>query len=177
MSDDWDLLARSAAGDDDAFRVIVERHQDRLVRLCQRLLMDREDALDAAQEVFIKAYQKAGELQPRGELFTWLYRVATNHCFNRLRRRRIVRFLPFGDETHENVASIEPMSKSVGPDSELIAKERWQATQSAIARLPENAEVLEISESAVESRLFRAMRNLAKAQDLTPPGVTPAEAR
>jgi RNA polymerase sigma-70 factor (ECF subfamily) len=195
MSDDWDLLARSAAGDGDAFRVIVERHQDRLVRLCQRLLVDREDALDAAQEVFIKAYQKAGDLQPRGELFTWLYRVATNHCFNRLRRRRIVRFLPFGDETTENASSIEAMSKSVGPETEMIAKERWQATQSAITRLPENqravlvlarfeglsyrqiAEILEISESAVESRLFRAMRNLAKAQDSSPQGVTPAEAR
>jgi RNA polymerase sigma factor (sigma-70 family) len=195
MSDDWDLLARSAAGDDDAFRVIVERHQDRVVRLCQRLLVDREDALDAAQEVFIKAYQKAGELQRRGELFTWLYRVATNHCFNRLRRRRIVRFLPFGDKSLEETSSIEPVSRSVGPETEMIARERWQATQSAIAQLPENqravlvlarfeglsyrqiAEILEISESAVESRLFRAMRNLAKAQDSPPPGVTPAEAQ
>lgn len=195
MSDDWQLLARTAAGDDEAFRVIVERHQDRLVRLCQRLLQDREEALDAAQEVLIKAYQKAGTLERRGELFTWLYRVASNHCLNKIRRRRIVRFLPLGDSAAEGDFPLEPASASPAPDAELVAKERWQATQTAIAGLPENqrvvlilsrfeglsyrqiAETLEITEGAVESRLFRAMRNLAKAQETSEMGVSQGEAR
>lgn len=195
MSDDWQLLARTAEGDDDAFRIIVERHQDRLVRLCQRLLTDREEALDAAQEVFIKAYQKAGKLKPKGELYTWLYRVATNHCLNKIRRRRIVRFVPMGDSDSDETYSLEPANESPGPDIELVARERWQATQSAIAQLPENqravlvlakfegmsyrqiAETLEITEGAVESRLFRAMRNLSRAQDLPPSGVSQKEAK
>jgi len=183
MADDWQLLARSADGDDDAFRQIVERHQDRLVRLCQRILQDREEALDAAQEVFIKAYQKAGKLEPKGELYTWLYRVATNHCLNRIRRRKIVRFLPFGGSGGEVAPSLEPVDRAPRPDSELAARERWRITERAIATLPDRqrvvlilakfeglsyrqiAETLRITEGAVESRLFRAMRNLSKAQD------------
>ena len=193
MSDDWQLLARTADGDDEAFRTIVERHQDRLVRLCQRMLHDREEALDTAQEVFIKAYQKAGKLQPKGELYTWLYRVATNHCLNRIRRQRIVRFLPLGPSSADEVYSLEPVSKSAEPDTELVAKERWWATQRAIGSLPESqravlvlakfegmsyrqiAEILEITEGAVESRLFRAMRSLSKTQESTEIGVSLGE--
>jgi len=188
--DDWHLLALAGSGDDEAFRSIVERHQDRLVRLCQRLLHDREEALDAAQEVFIKAYRKAGNLEPRGELFTWLYRVATNHCLNKLRRRRLVRFLPIGDSREDERAWLEPADQAPTPDRQLAARERWHATRNAISRLPENqravlvlakfeglsyrqiAETLEISEGAVESRLFRAMRNLSRAQGSTRSGVS-----
>ena len=180
-------------GDEEAFRRLVERHQDRLVRLCQRLLHDREEALDAAQEVFIKAYRKAGKLEPKGELYTWLYRVATNHCFNKLRRRRIVRFLPIGNTFEEEPLGWEPPDRAPAPDRQLAARERWRATRDAIARLPESqravlvlakfeglsyrriAETLQITEGAVESRLFRAMRNLSKAQESTGSGVSQGE--
>jgi len=193
LPDDWHLMSLAANGDEEAFRVIVERHQDRLVRLCQRLLHDREEALDAAQEVFIKAYGKAGSLKPKGELFTWLYRVATHHCFNKLRRRRIVRFLPIGDSREGEPVGWEPSDQAPTPDRELAARERWQATRNAISRLPESqravlvlakfeglsyrqiAETLQITEGAVESRLFRAMRNLSKAQESTRSGVSQGE--
>jgi len=186
-------MTLAGKGDEDAFRSIVERHQDRLVRLCQRLLHDREEALDAAQEVFIKAYRKAGKLEPRGELFTWLYRVATNHCLNRLRRRRIARFLPIGETHGDEAAPLEPADRAPTPDQEVAARERWQATRKAISRLPESqravlilakfegfsyrqiAETLQITEGAVESRLFRAMRNLSTAQESTQPGVSQGE--
>lgn len=191
--DDWQLLAMAGKGDEEAFRAIVERHQDRLVRLCQRLIHDREAALDAAQEVFIKAYRKAGKLEPRGELYTWLYRVATNHCLNKLRRRRLVRFLPIGDSRQQEPVGLEPADPGPTPDRQLAARERWRATRSAIADLPENqravlvlakfegfsyrqiAETLEITEGAVESRLFRAMRNLSKAQESARSGVSQGE--
>ncbi len=191
--DDWQLLALAGDGDEGAFRTIVERHQDRLVRLCQRLLHDREEALDAAQEVFIKAYRKAGKLEAKGELFTWLYRVATNHCLNKLRRQRIVRFLPIGNPHEEENGWLEPADRASTPDQQLAARQRWQVTQDAISRLPDNqravlvlakfeglsyrqiAETLEITEGAVESRLFRAMRNLSKAQESTPSGVSQRE--
>lgn len=193
LADDWELLAQAGDGDEAAFRSLVERHQDRLVRLCQRILHDREEALDAAQEVFIKTYRKAGKLEPKGELFTWLYRVASNHCLNKLRRRRIIRFLPIGDSHDEETVWLEPADQSPAPDQQLAARERWQATANAISRLPESqravlvlakfegfsyrqiAETLQITEGAVESRLFRAMRNLSKAQDSTQPGVSQGE--
>lgn len=180
---DWALLARAQQGDQDAFQQIVERHQDRLIGLCYRILNDREEALDAAQEVFIKTYRKAGSLEQRGELFTWMYRVATNHCLNRLRRRKIVRFVPLIPEGSDESAVTEPVDGASRPDESLASRQTWRSTQRSIAALPVNqravliltkfeglsyrevAETLGISEGAVESRLFRAMRNLEKAQE------------
>ena len=70
--DDWAALARVGAGDGDAFTAIVERHHVRLARVCERLLGDRDEALDACQEVFLKVYRHAATARPRGRLFsTW----------------------------------------------------------------------------------------------------------
>lgn len=196
QQDDWRLLARSAEGDGEAFRVLVERHQDRLVRLCERLLGERGAALEAAQEVFLKAWRKAGSLEPRGRLYTWLYRVATNHCLNQLRRRRIVRFLPLaapGSERGDEPAAIDPPDRAPDAQRGLEAKRRWRATRRAIAALPatqrvvlllakfeglsyrEIAETLGITEGAVESRLFRTMRRLERAQESARPAVSRGE--
>lgn len=187
---DWLLLDRTAAGDHEAFRVLVERHQDRLVGLCERLLQDRAEALDAAQEVFLKAYRQSGRLKPKGELFTWLYRVATNHCLNKLRRRKLVRFVSLAPRDDEEFAPIDPADASPDSLQALEAKRRWQSTRRAIAALPESqravltlarfeglsyrqiADTLQITEGAVESRLFRAMRNLEKAQESPSSGVS-----
>ncbi len=187
---DWDLLSRAQDGDEDAFHRIVERHQDRLIGLCQRMLNDREEALDAAQEVFLKTYRKGSSLEQRGELYTWMYRVATNHCLNRLRRRKIVRFLPLVSDFREESIQIQPVDGAPRPDEVLESHQRWESTERMIADLPENqravlilakfegmsyrqiAETLGISEGAVESRLFRAMRNLEKAQETSHSGVS-----
>jgi RNA polymerase sigma-70 factor (ECF subfamily) len=179
----WDLLARVAAGDDDAFTDLVAAHQDRLLRLCERLLGDVEEARDAAQEVFLKAYRKAASFRPQGQVYTWLYRVATNHCLNRLRRRRLVRFLQWEAPEDREVPAFDPPDGAPDPAAVLEARRRWQATRKAIGRLPAGqravlvlarfeglsyrqiAEVLGITEGAVESRLFRAMRRLETAQE------------
>jgi len=181
-ADDWTLLGRVAAGDGDAFEPIVRRHQDRLIGLCQRFLGERDEALDAAQEVFLKAFRHAGDAEPRGQLYTWLYRIAVNHCLNRLRRRRVVRFLSLTG-TDDEMPDFDPPSESPDAEVELATRERWRATRRAIDALPENqrsvlilakfeglaqkeiAATLGITEGAVESRLVRAMRRLAAAQE------------
>ena len=177
----WELLERVADGDEDAFAQLMRQHQDRVLAVCQRMLGDRAQAEDATQEVFLKAYRQAGRLKPVGQVFTWLYRVAMNHCLNRLRRRRIVRFVPLmgpGESDEPTRAAFEPVDGGTSPEQAVAARERWRATERAIAALPasqravltlarfeglsyrEIAEVLEITEGAVESRLFRAMRTL-----------------
>lgn len=188
----WEALSRVAAGDAEAFAVLVESHQERLLRLCERLLGDSEEARDAAQEVFLKAYRKAGDVRPGGQVYTWLYRIAVNHCLNRLRRRRLVRFTrlggplePDGPETPE----LDPADGAPSPEEALSSRRRWAATRRAIESLPANqravlvlirfeglsyreaAEVLGVTEGAVESRLFRAMRRL-ETQDLAAAHVT-----
>jgi RNA polymerase sigma-70 factor (ECF subfamily) len=183
---DWGLLARAAGGDGDAFTLLVERHQDRLVGLCARWLGEREEARDAAQEIFLKVFRHAAKAEPRGQFFTWLYRIAINHCLNRLRRRKIVRFLSLGGMGGDReasagapVAAFEPVDGAPDAETALLARERWRRTREVLDRLPENqrvvvllarfeglsgreiAETLGISEGAVESRLVRAMRRLA----------------
>lgn len=180
-TDDWDLLERVADGDEVAFAHLVARHQERLQRLCHRLLGEQSAAEDAAQEVFLKLYRKAASFERRGQLFTLLYRVATNYCLNQLRRRRIVQFLPLMLETgsgEEAGFEIDPRDESADPERALEAARRWAVTRRRIDRLPpgqrvvlilvrleglsyrEAAEALEITVGAVESRLVRAMKTL-----------------
>jgi len=183
----WEVLARVAAGDVEAFAVLVEAHQTRLLRLCEHLLSDGEEARDAVQEVFVRAFRKAGEFRPRGQVYTWLYRIAVNLCLNRLRRQRLVRFTRLRGEVEEESQRgvIDPPDVAPSPESSLISRRQWAATRRAIETLPagqravlvlirfeglsyrETAEALGITEGAVESRLFRAMRRL-EAQDLAP---------
>ena len=183
MDPGWDALARAAAGDSDAFAEVVESHQERLLRLCERLLGDAEEARDAAQEVFLKAYRKAADFRPQGQVYTWLYRIAVNHCFNKLRRRRLVRFLRFKTGEEADAPAFDPPDAGADPATTLEARQRWQTTRRAIAKLPDNqravlilarfeglsyrqiAEILGITEGAVESRLVRAMRRIEAARD------------
>ncbi len=183
---DRGVLERVAEGDVESFGVLVERHEERLVHLCQRLLHDREEARDAAQEAFLKAFRKAGSYKPQGQVYTWLYRIAVNHCLNRLRRRKIVQFFSLtgtkSDEGEEET-SFDPPDGAPDPAAQLDARERWLATSKQIDALPAGqrmvlvlakfeglsyrqiAENLDITEGAVESRLFRAMRRLVEARE------------
>lgn len=184
---DRGVLARVADGDVESFAVLVGRHETRLVRLCERLLGNPEEARDAAQEVFLKAFRKAGSYRPRGKVYTWLYRIAVNHCLNLLRRRRIAQFLSFGEVGRSpkdaDDADFDPQDPAPGAEERLASRRRWQATRRLIDGLPasqravlvlakleglsyrEIAETLEITEGAVESRLFRAMQRLKTAQE------------
>ncbi len=180
-------LAQAANGNVDAFALVVAHHEKRLIGLCGRMLGNVDAGRDAAQETFLKAFRKAGSYRPNGRVFTWLYRIAVNHCLNQLRRRRIVRFLSLGDRAaaneHPDVVVAEPVEAGPGPWRHVVARRRWSRVRSAIDRLPpgqravlvlakfeglryrEIAQVLEITEGAVESRLFRAMRRLAQEKE------------
>lgn len=187
---DVEALREVAAGNSEAFARVVDRHQARLLRLCGRLLGDAEEARDAAQEVFLKAFRKAASFRPQGQVFTWLYRIAVNHCLNRLRRRRLVRFVSLERGGEEDGPAMDLPDGAPDPAAALELRRRWEATRRAIGRLPENqrvvlllakfeglshrqiGEILGITEGAVESRLFRALRRLEAAQERETPGVS-----
>jgi RNA polymerase sigma-70 factor (ECF subfamily) len=160
---DLDLLRSASEGDGEAFETLVRRHQDRVLAVCQRLLGDREEARDAAQEVFLKVYRKAGGFRPRAKVSTWLYRIAVNHCLNRLRRRKVVRFLSFGalargargargvgaseaggagvesgaSASRGDAPPFDPTDPAPGPETALDTRRRWAAARRAIDRLPD----------------------------------------
>ena len=180
---DLPILLRVADGDVESFGVLVERHQPRLWRLCERMLGSAEDASEATQEVFLKAYRGCSSFRPTAKVSTWLYRIAVNHCLNRLRRRKLASFLSLAElapKARGEPPEAEWDPADSGPDAErrLVDRRRWAKVKAAIDRLPLNqrsvlvlakleglsyreiSQTLGITESAVESRLVRAMRRL-----------------
>jgi DNA-directed RNA polymerase specialized sigma24 family protein len=86
-----DLIARAAAGDEDAFRELVDPHRRELHVHCYRILGSTEDAEDALQETLLAAWQGLARFERRASIRTWLYRVATNRCLNTLSSASYVR--------------------------------------------------------------------------------------
>jgi len=82
------LVERFRKGTPGAFEAIVLAHQDRVYSFCARMLSDREDAFDAAQEVFLSAWRNLAGFRGEAALSTWLLRIAANRCLNRIRRRK-----------------------------------------------------------------------------------------
>src|SRR5438445_5018404 len=87
MTDD-ELVSGFLGGDRSAFTNLMERHEDRVYALAYRLTGNRQDALDATQEVFLQLLRKLDRYDQKSAFSTWLYRVATNVCYDVLRRRR-----------------------------------------------------------------------------------------
>ncbi len=85
---DWELVRRTVEGDQDAFRVLVERYQDRVVSVVTGMLHDRESALDVTQETFIKAYRSIEGFKGDASFYTWIYRIAVNLAIDHQRREK-----------------------------------------------------------------------------------------
>src|ERR1051326_7137370 len=83
---DGTLVERYLAGDTTAFDEIMIRYERQIYRICYRFVDNREDAMDLAQEVFIKAFEHLGTFRRESSLKTWLYRIAMNHCINHVKK-------------------------------------------------------------------------------------------
>ncbi len=107
---DEKLVARTLAGDRNAFRTLVERHYAAVYRLCRAILRHPEDAEDATQEVFLRVYEALGQFAGRGAFGGWLRRLTVNHCINRAQRisaRIAARSYSLDDMTDSLPASAE----------------------------------------------------------------------
>ncbi len=126
------LMARAAARDPAAFRLIVERYQDRPYRLAWRMLGDQTEAEDVAQEAFLRLWAKASEWQAvGGGVPGWLTRVATNMCLDRLRRRRFT-----SDEEAPDREDETPLA-----DAQMMTAELNATAAHAVAALPDRQRV------------------------------------
>ncbi len=163
-------------GDQDAFAELVYTYQDAVYNLCYRLLSERTEAEDASQEAFLRAYLNLQRYDPSRSFKTWLLTIASNHCIDRLRRRRM-QWLSIEDDPLPNLSlsSDEPE-----PEDVSIMKEQSAALQSILDQLSpeyraavvlrywydysysEIADILDTTESAIKSRLFRARQLLAE---------------
>ncbi len=84
-----EIVARARAGDAEAWGELYREYAPAIFRFCRRALPTREDAEDATMEIFMKIREKIINTTPAGHFLRWLYRVAANHCWDMLRRRKI----------------------------------------------------------------------------------------
>jgi RNA polymerase sigma-70 factor (ECF subfamily) len=168
-------LQQARNGDEEAFSRIVEAYQRPVYNLCYRMLGDRILAEDAAQETFLRAFKGLKRYDPQRRFVTWLLSIASHHCIDRLRRRKL-RLVPL-EELHSapQVADAAP-----GPESALATAEQEQELRQSMLQLAgtdraaivlhywhglsyaEVAETLSLTISAVKSRMHRARRELAE---------------
>lgn len=173
---DATLLERFAAGDPAAASVLVHRHLPRALRVASRLLRDRSEAEDVAQEAMLRLWRVAPDWRPGdAQVSTWLYRVVSNLCLDRLRRRG--RSVPF-----DSVPDLADRPDGA-PDAveQITAADRTSAFETALGALPDRqrqavvlrhleglsnpeiAAVMDIGVEAVESLTARGRRALAAA--------------
>jgi RNA polymerase sigma-70 factor (ECF subfamily) len=172
----WVLQAQQ--GNDEAFTKLVEEHQTHVYNLCYRMLGEPEAAEDAAQETFLRAYQNLHRYDRNRPFATWLLSIGAHYCIDRLRRRKLSVFSI--DEENEDGTSFE-IRDAASPDPEaesvkredrdrlhILLKDLDPTDRAAIimrywydASEIEIAEALNLTVSAVKSRLHRARRALA----------------
>jgi RNA polymerase sigma-70 factor, ECF subfamily len=162
---DEELLVAHLAGDRTAFGELVTRHERRIYGLCLRLLGNREDAEDAAQETFLAALRRAEGFRREAAFSTWLFRIAINAATDQARRRGRARTVPLETEELAGAAPSGGDPGGVVPNA--------MAVQAALRRVPEDfraalvlcdlygfpyaraAEILEVPVGTVKSRVFR----------------------
>jgi len=164
---DHEWAGRAQAGDRNAFTVLVQRHQHALHRYLSRMTGTPDEAMELAQEVFVRAWQALPQWQPDAPFRAWLFRIASNAALDLLRRRRTVEFVPIDDQ-------LEPADPGADPERQVVAKQEVRLLEAALKRLtPEHRQilllrevedmayeeigrVLSLSAGTVKSRLARA---------------------
>lgn len=168
---DCELVQKVANGEQAAYSVLVMRHSNRHLMVAKRILNDQHEAEDALQDAFISLWKYAERFDPEKAKFsTWFYRIVTNQCLDRKRKKK-PGALPEG---------YDAVDESDGPQEQLVQSQRGNTVKQALDRLPdrqkvaitlcyfegvsnkEAAEILELNIKALESLLTRARKALAK---------------
>ena len=174
--DDRTLVKAAQAGDAKAFRALVERYQRRVVQLALAMTKDADEAMDIAQETFVRVHRHLPSFKGDSSFFTWTYRIAMNLCLDAQRRKgRLERVdVEQGDEAEIEAAMDPPSAALAGPQRQVLNAELRDRIEEALASLSDNhrailllreveglsyedlAKVLGIRKGTVMSRLFHA---------------------
>lgn len=178
MNDELAWVFQAQQGNDEAFTKLVEEHQTHVYNLCYRMLGEPEAAEDAAQETFLRAYQNLHRYDRSRSFATWLLSIGAHYCIDRLRRRKLSVFSI--DEEKDDGTSFEiPDTASPDPEAESVKRGDRDRLHVLLKDLDETdraaiilrywhdyseieiADSLNLTVSAVKSRLHRARRALA----------------
>lgn len=175
--DDVVCVARCLQGDSSAFEPIVRRYERVLFSVARRMLGNHEDAMDATQNAFVRAYQRLETFDPNRRFFSWIYRIAVNECLNARRSRRPDEALAdvpadAGDSPLEAVAALERSESIDAALVKLSEEHRLVVVLRHFADLSytEISEAIGVPEKTVKSRLFDARQRLGLLLRLQPGG-------
>jgi RNA polymerase sigma-70 factor (ECF subfamily) len=167
--------------DHQDFDRLVKRWQEPIRRLCTRMVGDPHRGEDLKQDTFLKLFAKRKSYQPKSRFSTFLWRVALNLCYDELRRQKRRReFLNSADVESDGEAACDAVADSAGPDAQAADLEEGELVRRAVMQLPEIyravivlrhyedmklsriAEILEIPEGTVNSRMAEALVRLSR---------------
>jgi len=176
---DVQLMLDVKAGDEASFDLLLRKYRLPLVNFLFRMVRDAATAEDLAQEVFLRVYRARKQYSPSAKFTTWLFRIATNLALNSVRDNRHRRAdVSIDVKAEEDEAPRELPAREMRIDEHMIERDRSELIRRAVAALPEKqraavllhkyeemdygeiAKVLECSESALKSLLFRAYETL-----------------
>lgn len=179
---DLAMVARVRSGDQDAFRILVERHSRAVFRVAFRLTGHEQDAEDIVQETFLKAYRQIGQFESRSSFATWLYRIAFNCAHDLLRQRPRAGTRPSLDaEGVLDRLELADPSPLADPGRALERRQAGERVRAALDRLTgqeraafvmrhfeglsidEIGAALDLGASAAKHSIFRAVRKLRLA--------------
>ena len=182
-SDEAELVRRVQAGDEAAFREIVERYQSKVYSIIYGILRNHNDAEDIAQQVFAKVYFSIPNFDFRSSLLTWIYKITVNECYDYLRKRKVRKLVYESDfpedEENQRIQLNEPARDQSPPIDDIVA--RRDLALKLLAKLPPEerdllllkeveghsveglAEMTGINENTIKVKLFRARQKLLKA--------------
>lgn len=183
QTDDRELVARAATGDERAFTWLMRRHKDGLYRFIRRYTGPTDEAYDILQESFAAAWTALRRYDRERPFGTWLRSIALNKCRDWSRRRAVRGWLT-RSETLDSPIGLTLADTGSSPETQLVERERLARLDAAIAALPpglkepliltqfeewsqeDAGRLLGMSAKAVEVRVYRARRALAAALDL-----------
>jgi RNA polymerase sigma-70 factor, ECF subfamily len=176
FDEDTALVEACKNGNVAAFEKLVERYDIRLFRIAQHITHNREDAQDAVQDAFLKAFRNLGQFHGNSRFSTWLTRIAINESLTKLRKQRSNKEVSFDDTGRgdENFGAFEVADWAANPEEVYAESELRSVLRSELQQLPDilrvvfvlrdieglsgeqTAEVLESTPVAIKARLWRA---------------------
>ena len=176
------LVSRAQAGEEGAFREIVERYQAKVFSIIHGIVRQRNDVEDIAQQVFAKVYVSIRNFDFRSSLITWIYKITVNECFDYLRKRKVRKLVYESDLSEDEVRRVENSEPSVNrqtpADSSLAQRDYVAKLLGRVSEeermllmlkevegysVEELAERTGMNENTIKVKLFRARQKLVKA--------------